>query len=112
LDSDLRLQHWGVPLGGLANLMRREHNLAQAAEFAQQLAAYARANPGAAIQLAGYSGGGGMALMVAEALPADVRLRKIVLVHAAVSRDYDLCKVLSHLDGDIINLHSTADSVV
>ena len=47
--------------------------------------------------------------MVAEALPERVRLRHVILAHAAVSPDYDLEKTVKQLDGKLVNFHSPHD---
>src|SRR5262245_33114678 len=112
LNADVRIEEWGIMLGGLANLMLREHNREEAQRIAREITTWAREHPGSPIQLAGYSGGGGIAVMVAEVLPADVRLQNIILVQCAVSRDYDLTRALSHVNGRIINLYSPHDAVV
>src|SRR5262249_18266145 len=111
-DSEVRQREWGLLFGGLVNLIRHDHNLAEAHKIATEVVDYARAHPGLPIQLVGYSGGGGLAIMVAEALPEWVRLRNIVLVHAAISRDYNLCKAMSHVDGRMINIRSSSDALV
>jgi len=95
--------------GALANLMDRDQNLRHAAEIALAITTYARTHAERPIDVVGYSGGGGLAVMVAEALPEDVRLRHLILVQAAISPDYDLGAALAHVDGKLINFHSAFD---
>ena len=95
--------------GALANLVDREQNLRHAAEIASAITTYARAHAGRSIDVVGYSGGGGLAVMVAEALPEDVRLRNLILVQAAISPDYDLGAALARIEGKLINFHSAFD---
>jgi len=112
IKSDVRICEWGVPLGGINNLVSYDRNRREAKRFAAQIAEYRRQNPAAPIQLVGYSGGGGMAVMVAEALLDELRIQNIVLVQPALSPDYDLSRALAHVDGKIVNFHSTHDAIV
>ncbi len=95
--------------GAFANLVDREQNLLHAAEIASAITTYARAHAGRSIDVVGYSGGGGLAVMIAEALPEDVRLRHLILVQAAISPNYDLSTALARVDGKLINFHSALD---
>lgn len=95
--------------GALANLVDREQNLRHAAEIASAITTYARKHAGRSIDVVGYSGGGGLAVMIAEALPEDVRLRNLILVQAAISPEYDLSAALARIDGKLINFHSALD---
>ncbi len=94
---------------GLSNLMDHDGNRRKAAQIASEVLAYRAAYPDQTIDLVGYSGGGGMAVFVAEALPPDVRLRNIVLCQPALSPTYDLTEALTRLEGRLVNLHSPMD---
>lgn len=111
IAADIRVYNWWR-LNPLANLSDYEQNRQRAAEVAEELAEYRAEHPHGTIDLIGYSGGGGLALFVAEALPASVRLRNVVLVHAAVSPEYNLCPALERIDGRLVNLYSPLDSLV
>ncbi len=91
------------------NLMDEAGNRERAARCAQEITAYAQAYPGRPICLVGYSGGAGVALMVAEALAPKVRLQNVLLVHGAVSPDYNLACVLERVDGKLVNFYSSLD---
>ena len=95
--------------GTLSNLLDHERNLGHAAEIAESITRYSRNRAGRPIDVVGYSGGGGLAVMVAEALPEDVRLRHLILVQAAISPNYDLRTALARIDGKLINFHSAFD---
>lgn len=107
--SDIRMFDWKRPLRPLSNLLDYEGNLERAREVAADIATYHAENPDGTIDIVGYSGGGGLAVMVAEALPAGFPLRNVILVQAAVSEDYDLTKALRRIDGHLINLHCDSD---
>ncbi|MBL8880127.1 MAG: hypothetical protein JNG88_13495 [Phycisphaerales bacterium] len=98
----------------LANLIDYENNRKAAGRRAAEITKYALDHPGRPIDLVGYSGGGGLAIFVVEALPDDprVRVRNVVLAQAAISPGYDLRPALRHMDGVIVNLYSRLDKAV
>jgi pimeloyl-ACP methyl ester carboxylesterase len=108
-EGVIRILDWTRPLGILLNLVQIERNRRLAVEIAQQIVAFREENPDATIDLVGYSGGGGMAVMVAEALPPGVRLRNVVLVQTALSRRYDLTPALWKIDGQLVNFNAPLD---
>ncbi len=111
VESAIYTHDWKRPplLGVLSNLSDYKGNRQAAQSVAEEIIKYRKKYPQAPVDFVGYSGGGGMALMVAEALPESLRLRNIVLVHAAISFDYPLDQTLQHVDGKLINYYSPAD---
>jgi pimeloyl-ACP methyl ester carboxylesterase len=109
VGSAIRVHAWWRPFGTLLNLCSYRDNRAAAAKIAADITAYAREFPGRPIDLLGYSGGGGMAIMTAEALPENVRVRNVVLVHPAISARYDLTETLRRVDGRLVNFYSRLD---
>lgn len=109
VTADLRLFDWERFPGGLANLQDYEGNRQKADDTAAKIAAWHAAHPGRTIDLVGYSGGGGMAVFVAEALPGGVRVRNVVLAQAALSPGYNLIGALRRIDGKLISFHSQRD---
>ena len=107
--AEIRTYEWNRPLGFVTNLVEYQENRDRAADVARQIADYRVLHPRAPIDLIGYSGGGGMALMVAEALPVSVRLRHVILAQPAVSPDYDLTEALRRVDGRLVNFCSPYD---
>ncbi len=110
--ADIRIHDWERPLGVIRNLTALERNRRSAQTIADWIVYYHRQHPDAPIDLVGYSGGGGMALMTVEALPPDIRVRNVVLVHPAVSPAYDLTPALRRLDGLLVNFWSELDVVM
>ncbi|MBN2211711.1 MAG: alpha/beta hydrolase [Sedimentisphaerales bacterium] len=100
---------WGRPFDIFTNLCDLRRNRAVAACVAEEICAYRRNYPTQSIDLIGYSGGGGIVLLVAETLPEDVHLHNVILVHPAVSPDYDLTPALRRLDGQMIHYYSDWD---
>lgn len=112
ITADIRIHNWERPLGIIRNLTAVERNRRSAQLIADWIVNYHRRYPDAPIDLVGYSGGGGMALMTAEALPPHMRVRNVLLVHPAVSPGYDLTPALQRLDGLLVNFWSELDVVM
>lgn len=112
VDAAIEVYQWPSSSDALTNLTAYERNRAEARRVADHLTEYARSHPGAAIDLAGYSGGGGLAVLTAEALPEDVKLRNVLLVQCALSPDYDLEPALRRVDGQLVNFHSQRDWLI
>jgi pimeloyl-ACP methyl ester carboxylesterase len=110
VDAEICIQRWDSPFyNALGQLIAYQANCVQAAAAAEKIAGYRRQHPQAPIDLVGYSAGGGMALLVVEALPRDIRLRNVVLVQAAISPTCDLSDALERIGGHLINLYSPLD---
>lgn len=110
VDAEICINEWDTPFyNALGHLTEIAENRRQAAAAAEKIEKYWHDHPGARIDLVGYSAGGGMALLVTEALPPDVRVNNLVLVQAAVSPTHDLTTALQRVDGHIVNLYSEFD---
>ncbi len=112
-DATLHFYHWDRPLiDVLGHLQKYEANRAHAARAAEEITeAYCERQP-VVIDLVGYSGGGGIALMVAEVLPPDVRVRNVVLVQPGVSPTWDLTRTLRVVDGHLVNFYCRTDWLI
>ncbi len=110
VQAAFEIHDWKRPLGAVANLVCYEGNRAAAKHVAARIAEYHSEYPNSPIDLVGYSGGGGMAVMVAEALNDDVRLRNVVLCQPALSPDYDLGPTLSKVAGKVVCFCSPFDA--
>jgi pimeloyl-ACP methyl ester carboxylesterase len=104
------LRPWGVPLLSVHNLRAYERNREVAGKMAGELADYRRAHPDAIIDVLGYSGGGGVAVFLVEALPPNVQIDRLILVAPAISRAYPLKQqVFPHVREFIVNYASDRD---
>lgn len=112
VSAAIRCHEWTPLLGTFENLTSLQRNRYAALQTAAWIAEYSREHPQATIDLVGYSGGGGMAVLVAEALPPETPLRNVVLVQAAISPDYDLTAVLRRVRGQVVNLHAPLDWLI
>lgn len=110
IDQAIEMLPWGKrPFRGLYNLCAIKANRAAAQGMAERINAYCAVHPHAPVTLIGYSGGGGMAVMTAEALPEQVVLDRVILIAGAVSPRYDLARVLAHARYGVTNFYSPAD---
>ena len=107
--GELRVHDWERPLGLLFNLIAHDRNRRDAAAVADEIATFRQGHPDEPIDLVGYSGGGGVAVMVLEALPTGLLVRNVVLVQPALSPDYDLTLALTHVEGRLVNFYSPYD---
>lgn len=112
VKSAIVAHNWKRLTSSLANLVDYESNRKAAGRRAAEITKYALEHPGRPIDLVGYSGGGGLALFVVEALPENIRVRNVVLAQAAISPGYDLRPALRRMNGVIVNLYSPRDSAV
>lgn len=113
LDWTIEIIPWGSPpLSSLRNLIDHPANLARSERIASRLIELREMNPGQPLVLCGYSGGGGLAIMTAQALPPHVAVDRIVLVAAAISNDFDLAQIEDRYRDKIVNIYSHRDGVV
>jgi pimeloyl-ACP methyl ester carboxylesterase len=110
VDQAIRIIEWGDrPLGSLSNLVSYERNLERARSIANEIADYQRCYPGRPVTLVGYSGGAGIAVLAAERLPENTQVDRLILLAAALSRQYDLRRAQERCSGAIINCYSHLD---
>lgn len=99
----------GIPGGELINLTYLERNRREAARLARKIIAFRDRNPGAPVYLVGHSGGGGVVVLVLEALPRNYEVEVAVLLAPALTPDYDLSGALKKTRGGIYNFYSNLD---
>lgn len=108
VERELRIYDW-YRFPSLANLVDLDRNRAHAQRIAAELTSYHAEHPSGTIDVIGYSGGGGLAVMAVEDLPAHVAVRNLILVQAAISPDYDLTRALARVRGRVVNLYCPGD---
>lgn len=107
---DIEVRRWGTRFMPLRNLRAFERNLATARALAAEIAAWREAHPAEPFYLVGYSGGGGMAVLVVDALPAGVEIDRLILIAPAISPDYPLERnVLPNVTELVVNYASERD---
>ena len=109
VDYAIEMFPWTSPLGMFDSLQNVKRNREQAQEVADRIAAYQDEHPDKPVFLVGHSGGGGIAVWAAEALPADRAVDGIVLVSPALSPGYDLRPAMARSHGGVVNFCSELD---
>jgi pimeloyl-ACP methyl ester carboxylesterase len=109
-DQRIEVIEWGVrPLGSLINLCTLETNRRRAKVIAERIQTLQREHPDRPITLLGFSGGAGLAVLIAEFLPSEVMLDRLVLVGAALSFQYDLSTAAGHAKLGVLSYFSPRD---
>jgi pimeloyl-ACP methyl ester carboxylesterase len=104
--AEIRVFNWGPQ--ALENLTDYQRNLESAADIAAEIVTFQDEHPDAPVELVGYSGGGAMVLLTLEALPAERRVQKAIVVQAGISPDYDLTTALLHVD-QLVSFYCPSD---
>jgi len=108
----LPIHSWGRPVpiaGPLLNQMDIIGNRLAAAHIADIVASYQKDYPGRPVHLIGHSGGGGIAVFAAEALPEGVSVDGLILLSPSISSAYDLTKAMAHCRNGILNIFTRSD---
>jgi pimeloyl-ACP methyl ester carboxylesterase len=112
-NFEIDILPWGTPFMGISNLRAYERNVQTAHSIAADLSSWRYAHPDAALYVVGYSGGGGIAALVVDALPADVAVDRLVLIAPAISPTFPVEeKLLPHVNEFIVNYASDRDAQV
>jgi pimeloyl-ACP methyl ester carboxylesterase len=90
-------------------LRHSERNRSEARKVARKLMDYQDQHPDQPVHLIGHSGGGGLAVLVLEALPADRAISSAILLAPAIAPDYDLRRGLRRTRSGIWNFYSPYD---
>jgi pimeloyl-ACP methyl ester carboxylesterase len=114
LPGAIRVFNWGLPFPGgyLANLARIDRNRRRAGDVAREICTYQDAFPGRPVYLVAQSGGAGVAVFAAEALPEGRLIDALVLLGAALSPTYNLARALAKTRKGLLNSYSTRDTLV
>jgi len=112
IRSAIKTHDWKYPFLPLMNLMDYQANRNAARLAAQWIVQYQKDYPGRSVDLVGFSGGGGLAILVAEELPETISIRNILLIHAAIDPKYDLTCAIRHVSGQLVNFHSDHDWLI
>jgi pimeloyl-ACP methyl ester carboxylesterase len=114
VPGQIRVFNWGLPFPGgyLANLTRIDRNRRRARDLAMEIVAYQDAFPGRPVHLVAQSGGAGIAVFAAEALPEGRSIDGIVLLGGALSPTYNLAPALRKTKKGLLNSHSCKDTFI
>ena len=95
----------------LFHLRGWKRNNRVAHDLAARIVAYQNQYPGRPVWVVGHSGGGGMALLTAAALPAGHQLTGVVMLATAVSPVFDLRRALAGVKTSIWSHYSWFDAL-
>lgn len=112
VEAELIVDDWTEGNRGMGALVNSERHEAESQKLAGLLARRLRAQPNLPILLTSHSGGGAIAVWTLENLPDDVKVETVILLHPAISPDYDLSKALRHVRGRMYVFHSVHDWAV
>lgn len=111
IDLGIEILDWTTGWFLLApfHLRSRWWHRRQARAIADRIGRYLREYPGRPVHLIGHSGGGAMAILALEQLPAGVQVESAVLLAAAISPRHDLSAGLTHIRQGLWNFSSRGD---
>ena len=113
VPSAIELYDWTEgPLLLVYNLRALAHNRIEATKVAGKIVAYQDRYPGRPVTVIGYSGGGAVAVLALESLPAGRKVTSAVLLAPTLAPDYDLRTALSHSERGIRSFHSPIDAPI
>jgi pimeloyl-ACP methyl ester carboxylesterase len=115
LDMAIPIHAWGVPVPGAGLLINQVNflgNRMAGASLARFIADYQDRYPGKPVYIIGHSGGGGIAVFAAEAMPDGKKLDRVILLSASISAGYNLTKALANCRGGIVNFYNPDDAAL
>ena len=108
----IELHDWTSAWGPLYNLRARGRNYRQALFIADRIIRYRIWYPGRPVVLVGQSGGGAMAVWIAESLPPGQQVDGAIMIAAALSPGYMLDRALMNSRRGLINFYSARDWIL
>jgi hypothetical protein len=105
------IYNWGLPIPGIG-LIINQSSLGKKAVgqvIAKEIEQYQDSYPGRPVYVVGHSGGGGIAVFVAEGMSPGRKLDGLVLLAASISNTYNLSKALSHCKNGLVNYYNPDD---
>jgi pimeloyl-ACP methyl ester carboxylesterase len=115
IDRSLQIWHWGRPIpiiGMFLNQIDFMGNYLAAERLAQRIVKYQDEYPDRPVHIIGHSGGGGIAVFAASALPKDRTISGVVLLSASISSNHDITRALNRCSNGIVNFYNTDDGAL
>jgi pimeloyl-ACP methyl ester carboxylesterase len=111
VPSAIEIYDWtaGGAFTWAVNLCALDRNKRQARKVADKIIDYQNRYPNRPVHIVGHSGGGGLAVLVLEALPPTRQISAAVLLAPALSPTYDLSRALRRTSSGIWNFYSPYD---
>jgi hypothetical protein len=115
MNCGLAIYSWGRPLPGVGMMLNQMDvvgNRLEGAKIAKMIVEYQDSYPGKPVHIIGHSGGGGVAVFAAEAMPPGRAIDGLVLLSASISTEYDLTKAIGNCRKGVLNVYNTNDTAV
>jgi len=115
IDHSLQIWHWGRPIplvGMVLNQVDFIGNYIAAERLAQRIVKYQDEHPDRPVHIIGHSGGGGIAIFIASAMPEGREVTGVILLSASISSNHDITKALQHCSSGIVNFYNKNDGVL
>ena len=110
VPSAIEVYDWTDGPGAFfSNLRDLKRNRREARCVAKKIVNYQDRYPGRPVHLIGYSAGGGVAVLVLEAMPPGRKVTRAIVLAPTLSTDYDLRKAIRHTESGIHNYYSYGD---
>jgi len=109
------IRDWGRPiplLGVVINQVDFLGNRLAAQSIADTIMDYQDEYPGRPVYILGHSGGGGVAIFVAEGLDEDHQIEGVIVLSGSISSAYNLGKALSRTRRGIVNFYNRNDGAL
>ena len=110
VEQAIQIRSWGlIPLLKQMDVIG---NRLAGAIIAKEIVAYQDEHPGCPVYVMGHSGGGGIAVFVAEGMPEGRQLDGLILLSASISSAHDLTKALKRCKNGIVNFYNRNDAAL
>ncbi len=115
MNYAMPIHSWGRPIPGAGMLLNQVDfigNRLAGVRVANMVTEYQDSHPGRPVYIVGHSGGGGVAVFAAEAMPKDRQVDGLILLSASISSAYNLTKALEHCGQGIVNFYNRSDTTL
>ncbi len=105
---------WQSPISIVALLdqVARDRNYEQARRLTRKIQDYLDEHPGRPVNIVALSAGTGIAAWALEQLDEGYSINSVFFLASSLSSNYDLSKMLEHVNGRVFNLYSSRDTVL
>ena len=106
------IRSWGHAIPVLGMLMNQVDIIGAhitAGSIRDEIVRYQDSHPGTPVYLIGHSGGGGIAVLVAEKMPPDRKLSGVILLSASISSAHNMTEALAGCENGIVNFYNPTD---
>ena len=105
------IYNWGLPLPGIGLLVNQSAlgKKAVGKTIAREIEQYQDSYPGRPVHIIGHSGGGGIAVFVAEGMSEGRTIDGLILLSASISNNYDLAGAMNHCKSGLVNYYNQND---